>query len=79
MISLKRRVPNTSKTKPGMAYQWKSSPRNQQEQIQMSKVRDVSMVERWAAEAYLVTAIPKELKQAMEAMIPKLWATSHPF
>jgi hypothetical protein len=34
----------------------------------MSTVRDVSIVERWAAEAYLVVAMPKLLKAAIEAM-----------
>jgi len=32
----------------------------------MSTVREVSIVERWAAEAYLVVAIPKLLNPAIE-------------
>ena len=40
--------------------------------IQIKKVREVSMVERWAAEACLVTATPKELKQAIEMQMQQL-------
>jgi hypothetical protein len=39
---------------------------SRQLKIQMRRVREVSIVDLWAAEAYLVVAIPKELKAAIE-------------
>lgn len=49
----------------------KASPKKAQLIIQIKIVRDVSIVERWAAEAYLVVEIPKTLKQEMEQIIPQ--------
>ena len=40
--------------------------------IQTTRVLEVSMVERWAADAYLVTEMPRALKEAMERQTPKL-------
>ncbi len=37
--------------------------------IQTSTVRDVSIVERWADEAFLVTVTPKALNEAIEKQI----------
>ena len=48
-----------------------ASSRNQQLHAQIKIVREVSIVERWAAEAYLVVAIPKTLKQEIEQIIPR--------
>jgi len=56
--------------KPTIDQGRNASPRKEQLQIQIKMVRDVSMVERWAAEAYLVVAIPNTLKQEMEQIIP---------
>jgi len=56
--------------KPTIDQGRNASPRKAQLQIQIKMVRDVSMVERWAAEAYLVVAIPNTLKQEMEQIIP---------
>jgi hypothetical protein len=36
----------------------------------MSTVLDVSIVDLWGADAYLVVATPQALKKAMEKMIP---------
>lgn len=58
-------------TKPIIDKGRKASPRKAQLQIQIKIVRLVSIVERWAAEAYLVVAIPNTLKQEMEQMIPR--------
>jgi len=38
---------------------------------QITRVLQVSTVDLWAAEAYLVIATPKALKKAMETMIPQ--------
>jgi hypothetical protein len=40
---------------------------------QIRTVLDVSIVERWAAEAFLVVATPKALKAAMEQIMPILY------
>jgi len=40
--------------------------------IQISTVLEVSMVDLWAEEAFLVTATPKPLKQAIEKQTPIL-------
>jgi len=48
-----------------------ASPKKEQLQIQISIVLEVSIVERWAADANLVVAIPNTLKQEMEQMMPK--------
>ena len=55
-----------------MAQGWNYSPRRSTDKIQIVKVLEVSMVDRWAAEAYLVQAIPNELKQAIDRMLKKV-------
>jgi len=66
IISLYIRVPITSKTNPGIHQGSKGSRWSKQLNIQMSRVREVSIVDLWAAEAYFVVAIPNELKAATE-------------
>lgn len=47
--------------------------------IQMISVLEVSIVDRWAAEAYLVVIIPQTLKMAIEAAIMKARPIIAPF
>ena len=56
---------------PNMDYQWKSSNPNKQLIIQIIRVRDVSIVARWAAEATFVVVIPLTLNMAMESIIAR--------
>jgi hypothetical protein len=55
------------------------SPSSKQLKIQTRSVRLVSIVERCAAKAYLVVAIPQQLKQATVKMLPKVSITSYFF
>jgi hypothetical protein len=55
--------------KPGIAQATKGSSRNRHEITQISKVLDVSMVDLYAADAYLVVAIPKQLKNVIEKQL----------
>ena len=70
IISLYSRVPTARKTKPIMDHGWNSSPRKVQLQTQIRMVLEVSMVDLWAAEAYLVVLMPKTLNREMEQQIP---------
>lgn len=69
MISLYKRVPKASKMNPGISRATNFSSPSRQERIQMVRVREVSIVDLWAAEAYFVIAIPNELKQAMHIIV----------
>ena len=66
MISLKIKVPLARMTKPISDQGYHGCSLNKALSIQISTVREVSIVDRWAAEAYFVVAIPKLLKAAME-------------
>jgi hypothetical protein len=55
------------------------SPSSKQMKIQTRSVREASIVERYAAEAYLVVAIPQQLKQATDKMLTIVSITSHLF
>lgn len=55
-----------------MAHGWNSSPKNKHEMIQIVKVLEVSIVERWAADAYKVHDTPKPLKQAIDRILSKV-------
>lgn len=74
MISLYSRVPKTRNKNP---KNWKSeklsygtcSMCTNMKKIQMSTVREVSIVDRCALEAFLVTVTPKALKEAIEKQI----------
>jgi hypothetical protein len=68
IISLKTRVPVIRKTKPRSYQGRKSSQPRAREAAQMRTVREASMVDRWAAEAYLVTETAVVLKDAIEHM-----------
>ena len=57
-------------TKPMMDCQWKVSKPSHTDIAQMITVLEVSMVERWAAEAYLVVVMPQTLKMAIDDIIP---------
>lgn len=59
--------------KPINSYQMKVSNPIIMEMIQMNRVLQVSTVDLCGALAYLVTATPHALKEAMDAMIPKLY------
>lgn len=65
-------MPKARHTKPRIAQGWNYSPRRSTDKIQIVKVLEVSMVDRWAAEAYLVQAIPKELKHAIDMILKKV-------
>lgn len=62
-------MPQTSKIKPGISNATKLSRPSARDIIQIKNVRDVSIVERYAAEAYLVVAIPVTLKPAIEHIV----------
>jgi hypothetical protein len=66
-------------TNPGMQRNMNGSPSSKQLKIQTRSVRLVSIVERCAAKAYLVVAIPQQLKQATVKMLPKVSITSYFF
>jgi len=55
--------------KPGISHGFQVSSPRRTEKIQIKNVREVSMVDLWAAEAYLVVAIPDELKNAIEKIV----------
>ena len=78
-ISLYKRVPKTNMKNPGMQKSMNGSPSSKQMKIQTRSVREASIVERCAAEAYLVVAIPQQLKQATDKMLPIVSITSHLF
>jgi len=64
-ISLYKRVPKTSMMNPGISRGIKGSWKIKQLKIQIVSVREVSIVERCAAEAYLVQATPQALNKAI--------------
>jgi hypothetical protein len=64
---------------PGISKAIKGSSPNKHDIIQIVSVREVSIVERYAADAYLVQAIPKELKQAMQKIVIQISPTIIPF
>ncbi len=66
-------------TNPGMQRGINGSLSSKQLKIQARSVREVSIVERCEAEAYLVVAIPQQLKQATDKMLPIVSITSHLF
>ena len=65
-------MPNARETNPRIAHGWKTSPSRSTDKIQMVRVLDVSIVERCAAEAYFVHAIPNELKHAIDMILKKV-------
>lgn len=70
-ISLNSRVPITSKMNPGISHHTGGSSPREIDKIQMVSVREVSIVERWAADAYFVMAIPVELNKAIDKIVRK--------
>ena len=60
-------------TNPMMDQGSQGAPINKQLRTQMTTVLEVSIVERWAADAYLVVAIPKLLKAAIEQILPAVY------
>ena len=63
-------VPKTSRKKANSSPQLNCSWPVDRLMIQMNRVRQVSTVERWAAEAYFVIETPVALKQEIEKIIP---------
>ena len=68
IISLKTRVPVIRKRKPRSYHGRKSSQPRRREAAQMRTVLEASIVDLWAAEAYLVTETAVVLKEAIEHM-----------
>ena len=62
-----------------IAYHSNVSNLSRQDMIQIISVLEVSIVERCAAEAYLVVMIPQTLKIAIEAAIMKASPIITPF
>lgn len=69
IISLYTNVPNTRMINPASSPIRNFSLPARRNTIQISKVLQVSTVDLWAAEAYLVIITPVALNPAMERML----------
>lgn len=70
MISLYTKVPNTRRKKAKSSPQLKVSCLVARLMTQMKRVRQVSMVDRYAADAYFVMLTPVALKLEIDKIIP---------
>ena len=70
MISLYNNVPKTSRKKAKSSPQLKASAPVARLITQMNSVRQVSIVDRWAAEAYFVIETPVALKHEIDKIMP---------
>lgn len=70
IISLYTKVPKTRRKKAKSWPKINFSAPVARLMIQMKRVRQVSIVDRWADEAYLVIDTPVALKQEMDRIIP---------
>jgi hypothetical protein len=55
---------------PGTSRLWKRSQPAQREKAQTKSVRTASMVQREAPDRFLVTLMPKKLKNAIDTTLP---------
>lgn len=78
IISLYKRVPNARITNPGISHATKGSSLSRHETIHMRIVLDVSTVDLYAADAYFVTAMPSELKNAISITVKTTKVTIKP-
>jgi hypothetical protein len=72
-------VPAQRRIKPGISQGANFSSPSRQDRIQIVSVREVSIVDLYAAEAYLVQAMPNELNSEIEKIVKMMSPMIQPF
>ena len=72
-------MPAQRRIKPGISQDANFSSPSRQDRIQIVSVREVSIVDLYAAEAYLVQAMPNELNSEIEKIVKMMSPMIQPF